>query len=300
MFREIKKLELSNGETLAYRESGQGNDAIILIHGNMASSQHWDILVEHINPNFKVYAIDLRGYGESTYHHPINDIDDFSQDLKLLVDNLELSSFHLIGWSNGGGVAMQFAAKYPEHVKKMILLSSMSTRGYPLFKKDENGNIIERLETKEQIAADQVLQSLLNAQKRKDKAFFKLALNQLLYKDKQPNGQRYDKYLEEILKQRNMIDVAYVANKFNISESSNGLTKGTGEIRKIECPVLVLWGRYDLMTSEEMTQEIVEDFKNHGKQVDCEYLETGHSPFTDDKDTLLYSIQNFLNAEMIK
>ncbi|CAG9623121.1 alpha/beta fold hydrolase [Sutcliffiella rhizosphaerae] len=129
-------IKLNNGETLSYLKRQGGGHVVLLIHGNMASSVQYDLLLEKMDSIFTIYAVDLRGYGNSTYHKSINSMRDFSEDLKQFVDQLDLKKVYLIGWSNGGGVAMQFATDYPEHVNKMVLLSSMSTRGYPAFTAD--------------------------------------------------------------------------------------------------------------------------------------------------------------------
>ena len=129
----LKKVELPNGETLGYREREGGHELVVLVHGNMTSSKHWDILLEQMPEEYKLYALDLRGFGSSTYHQPINSLKEFSDDLKLFVDALQLRDFTLVGWSTGGGVSMQYSADYPEHVKKLVLLASASTRGYPFY-----------------------------------------------------------------------------------------------------------------------------------------------------------------------
>lgn len=79
-------MKLDNGEEIAYREREGGDKVVILVHGNMTSSVHWDVVMESLSPEFKVYAIDLRGFRESSYPKPITEIADFSDDLKKWVD----------------------------------------------------------------------------------------------------------------------------------------------------------------------------------------------------------------------
>ncbi len=45
---ELKKVLLANGETIAYRERSGGQIPIVLIHGNMTSSKHWDIVLDRL------------------------------------------------------------------------------------------------------------------------------------------------------------------------------------------------------------------------------------------------------------
>jgi|SRR5690625_321603 len=285
------KITLNNGETIAYKKRPGGACNLLLIHGNMACSDQWDLLMDHLHPKYTVYALDLRGYGESTYHSPINSISDFSRDIKLFIDDLGLKSFHLMGWSNGGGAAMQFAADYPERVEKLILLASMSTRGYPIYNKDG-----VRVYTKEQVMSDDGLNMMLEAQRNKNKAFFKTAMDQLLYSRNKPHEERYEKYLVSAMNQRNIIDIAYAASKFNISTGSNGAGDGSGDIKRIIAPVLVLWGKNDVITTEQMTLEIINDMKDAGIDVTYSSLSAGHAVLIDNLEAVLMDIDKFLSS----
>ena len=63
----LQKVTLANNEQIAYRERDGGEKIVILVHGNMTSSKHWDVLMDALDPKYKVYALDLRGFGESSY-----------------------------------------------------------------------------------------------------------------------------------------------------------------------------------------------------------------------------------------
>ena len=114
----VHLLELPNGETIAYREAGAGEKTLLLIHGNMSSSIHWDVLIEQLEEHFRIYAVDLRGFGDSTYHSPINSIKDFADDVKAFVAQKGIAEFAVAGWSTGGGVALELAADLPEQVDR--------------------------------------------------------------------------------------------------------------------------------------------------------------------------------------
>lgn len=135
----LKSVKLTNGETIGYRERNHGNRTIFLIHGNMTSSKHWDMLMEKIPKNYKIIAIDLRGFGISSYNTPVTSLKDFSQDIKLFADTLGLEHFTLGGWSAGGAVAMQFTADYPQQVSKLVLVESVGIKGFPMLKFNDQG-----------------------------------------------------------------------------------------------------------------------------------------------------------------
>ncbi|VXC06222.1 Alpha/beta hydrolase [Bacillus sp. 349Y] len=283
------EVRLNNGETIFYQKRDGGEDILLLLHGNLASSVQWDILIEQLPLNYTIYAPDLRGYGKSTYNNPIKTFNDFVTDIKLFCDELNLNTFHLIGWSNGGGVAMQFAANYPARVDKLILLASMSTRGYPAYNSDG-----ERLQSREEFASDPMLNRMLNAQLQGEKSFFEAAMKHLMYPNNKPEKARFEKYLEGALHQKNIVDVANAANRFNLSLVSNGVIEGTGELSNITAPVLVLWGKHDLMVLEAMTLELINDMKAHDINFVYKALNTGHSPLVDDIDGVIVEINQFL------
>ncbi len=291
----FNEVTIQNGETMGYRYTKGGEKILLLIHGNMTSSKHWDIFIDALDPKYTVYAPDLRGFGISTYHTPINSLDDFKEDLKLFVDEVGIKKFSLIGWSTGGGVCMVFAADYPEYVEKLILLESVGTRGYPIFKKDVTGKPIigEFLKTKEEIAQDpiQVL-PILNAYKNKDKEMLKRIWEATIYTHNKPDDAKYEEYLEDMLTQRNLVDVDYALATFNISNEFNGVKLGDNRASKIKCPTLILWGENDLVVPKQMALDIKADIGNNSTLV---YLKKcGHSPLIDDLEQLVKAVENFL------
>lgn len=287
-------VELSNGETIAYRERAGGMRPLVLVHGNMTSSLHWDVLMEALPSKYKVYAVDMRGFGESSYHTPIDSLHDFAVDLNEWTEKVGLSSFVLMGWSTGGGVAMDFAADHPHKVNKLILLASVGTRGYPIFQKDEHGQPImtQPLHTKEEIAQDlvQVL-PILRAYEAKDKNTLRQIWEMLIYHDNTPDEARYERYLDDMLTQRNLVDVDYALAFFNISREITVMGEGNGKVSDITMPVLVLSGRKDRVVPEQMALDIQKDI---GENAHIHYLDTGHSALIDDLPGLIQVITEFI------
>jgi len=101
----LKSVDLPNGETIAYREMGEGSKVLLLIHGNYCSSVHMDIIMDNMPEGYKIYAPDLRGYGDSTYNTPISSLKELAGDVKLLADKLGLKEFDVFrlvpGWRSG-------------------------------------------------------------------------------------------------------------------------------------------------------------------------------------------------------
>lgn len=294
---ELKKAALSNGEEIAYREREGGEHPLLLVHGNMTSSVHWDLVLENLAEEYKVYAIDLRGFGESSYHHPITEIKDFSNDVKLFIDALGLNCFAMAGWSLGGTVCQQFCADYPGYCTKLFLLASGSSRGYAYYPLGEDGTLEldNRMETLAEMFEDSKRKMVQTAYDTHNYDFLRQMWNMAIYTQGQPEEERYQKYLKDMTTQRNLAECYHALNIFNISHQHNGLTEGNGLIDRIDIPVMIAWGEHDLVVTKQMTEELREDYDER-----AEYRELkgcGHSPLVDDLDQLLAVMEEFFTRE---
>jgi len=117
------------GGQIYYKVSGIG-EPLILIHGNFNDRRIWDEQIAVFSSLYTTIRYDLRGYGlSSTPSAPFSNV----EDLKALVDALDLPSVTLIGSSLGGGVAIDFALAYPHLVRSLILVSpSINGHPYPI------------------------------------------------------------------------------------------------------------------------------------------------------------------------
>lgn len=293
---QMKKVNLPNGESLAYREREGGTKTVLLIHGNMTSSKHWDILIDALDDDFKVIAVDLRGFGESSYQSPIQQIKDFSDDIHQFVTTLDLQDFAIVGWSTGGAVAMEYCADYPGRCTKLVLLASASTRGYPFYGVNAFGmpDLNQRLQTYEAIKKDAAKTiPIQQAYDSGNRELLKMIWNSLIYMQNKPEESKYEEYVDDMMTQRNLAEVYHSLNIYNISSVHNGFVEGSGKAAAIEIPILVLRGNNDLVVTEQMTKEIIEDL---GSNVTFKELKgCGHSPLIDDLHLLNEEIQAFIN-----
>jgi pimeloyl-ACP methyl ester carboxylesterase len=295
----MKEVLLTNGETIAYREREGGEKKVLLIHGNMTSSKHWDLVLNNMFEEYKLYALDLRGFGKSSYNKLITSIKDFSDDVKLFVDEIDLKDFAIVGWSTGGAVAMQFVADNPGYCNKLILLASESTRGYPFDGKTNVNDEPRRFSSYEDIKRDLIRTIPVQAAYDTNNVdLLKLIWNAVIYTKNQPEPELYDEYVQDMRTQRNLAEVHHSNNTFNISHHHNGLVEGNGLVDQINVPVLVLRGDRDFVVSAEMTKELVEDLGAKAKFV--ELKDCGHSPLVDDLPQLLKEMTKFLKNEVFK
>ena len=278
---ELKTLVLNNGETIAYREAGKGSKTVVLVHGNMSSSVHFQTTMEALENEYKVYAVDMRGFGDSSYNNELNSLRDFSEDIQLWVKALDLKDFNILGWSTGGGVVLELAADMPERVKKVFLLDSVGIKGYPMFKKDEKGQPIltQLITTKEEIKVDPVqVLPILTAYATRNKDLLKMIWNAVIYNTVQPNEEDYDAYLEAMLKQRNLVDVDYSLVHFNMTSDTNLIGMGSGRMALVKAPIVILHGKNDYVVPFNQAEEMKQVF---GEQAVLIPFEGGHSLPTD-------------------
>ncbi len=104
-----------------YVESAGEGTPIILIHAGYLDRRMWDGQFEMLAESYKVIRYDVRGYGNSS--EPNGKYSD-SRDLKSLFDSMKLSKAILIGVSNGGRIALDFAVEYPDNVFALVLMDS--------------------------------------------------------------------------------------------------------------------------------------------------------------------------------
>jgi pimeloyl-ACP methyl ester carboxylesterase len=243
----------------------------------------------------RVIAPDLRGYGDSSYYRRISSLADFADDIKLFMDAKQIEKAYIVGWSLGGGVALEFAAKYPKSVLKMILINSTTHRGYPIFKKGENGQFLvgQVYQSPEELGADPIqVVPLLNAQKDKNFPLMSFIFDQTIYTVKKPSVEDNTLWINESLKQRNLIDADWALANLNMSDQHNFYNAGTQSISKIKTEILHTWGDKDIVVPQYMVLENFKALEKYSKMV--VYPNCGHSPLVDVPNELTKDILDFI------
>ena len=103
-----------------YVEKGQG-DPIILMHGNGEDCSIFSGQIDVFAQHYHVYAMDTRGHGQTPRGDKPFTIRQFADDLLGFMDENQIEKAHVLGFSDGGNIAMIFAMKYPERVDRLIL-----------------------------------------------------------------------------------------------------------------------------------------------------------------------------------
>ncbi|MBR2571662.1 MAG: alpha/beta hydrolase [Clostridia bacterium] len=103
-----------------YMESGHG-DPIVFLHGNGESCDYFRGQIDAFAERYHVYAIDTRGHGKTPRGSMPFAIRQFAEDLLGFMDAHRIERAHLLGFSDGGNIAMVFAIRHPDRVGRLIL-----------------------------------------------------------------------------------------------------------------------------------------------------------------------------------
>ncbi|MFT6500545.1 MAG: pimeloyl-ACP methyl ester carboxylesterase [Crocinitomicaceae bacterium] len=114
---------------LHYREMGEG-EPLMILHGLFGFSDNWQTHGKKLSEYYRVILVDLRNHGHSDWSEQFS-YEIMSDDVKELCDELNLSELILLGHSMGGKVAINFAQKHEDLLKKLIIVD-IGTKGYPM------------------------------------------------------------------------------------------------------------------------------------------------------------------------
>lgn len=260
---KVEFQRLPNGETMAYRRAGTGKDVFLLIHGNQSSSIFYEELLKWYAPSFTVVAIDLIGFGDSSYRRRHNTLGDFAEDVYLFLEEKKISKAAVLGWSTGGGVAMELAAMHPEKVERIFLMDSIGLTGFHFFRYDEKGRPLfnERLHSRTELVHDPVVfRPEAKALAEGDGEYFRHLWDQIMFHIRRPKEEQYEEYIGAILKQRCLLDVYTALSNFNITDKTEDSVPGNGHIKEIRCPVHIIHGAADPVVRVKKAKEMKKTF----------------------------------------
>ncbi len=125
----IRSINDASGKPVKIKYSDYGTGKpIILISGWPLSKEMWEYQISDlVDSGHRVIAYDRRGFGKSSKPWDGYDYDTLTDDLKSLIDQLELTDITLIGFSMGGGEVVRYFSRHGgEHVSKAVLISSIT------------------------------------------------------------------------------------------------------------------------------------------------------------------------------
>ena len=256
----------TNHGILHYEVVGQGKP-VILLHGWLGSWELWQKTMEILGQDFRTYALDFWGFGESGRKNIDFYVKDYVELVNQFMEELGIPAAPLIGHSMGGTVSLAVALKYPSRVKKVVVIGS------PI-----DGNSLSFLL---KLFGVPWIANVVHKNMWILKSSFKV-LSPLYSKDPQwSNIMNRD------------ISRTTLASFLN-SISSLRKTDLTPELHTITVPVMGMYGKKDIVVNPNQWKII----DNYCTQSRIEYFEdAGHFIMMDSPTRFWETIKNFLSSQ---
>jgi len=137
----INYIKSNDGTQIYLEEFGKGKP-VIFVHGWTMSHSIWERQVHDLADRFRVVAFDNRGHGDSDKPNSNYDFDEFSSDLRSVLEQLDLSNATLVGWSMGVSISLRYLERYgDDRVSKLVLINGpiklVSSDDFPYSMSDE-------------------------------------------------------------------------------------------------------------------------------------------------------------------
>src|SRR5215218_13855 len=115
-----------HGHRVYFRRAGPGPPAppVVLIHGMVNSSRHWESVALRLADRYTVIAPDLIGHGDSATPRGDYSLGAHAAFIRDLLAVIGIDRASIVGHSLGGGVAMQFFYQFPQRTERLVLVSS--------------------------------------------------------------------------------------------------------------------------------------------------------------------------------
>ena len=205
---------------------------IVFIHGVGLTHEIWQPQLNFFK-NYSTLSYDIIGHGKSSLMKKRISFDDFSEQLIELISELKINKIHLVGFSIGSLIARNFATKYNDRLKSLILLGSIYKRS---------------------VQQQRVVNERFN-QAKKELKLSKQALKRWFSDKYLKNNPRTYEKISTILSSNNM------ANFLNVYELFVK-HKNNEDFNKIKTNTLIMTGENDVGSTVEMSKELNKIIKN--------------------------------------
>ena len=268
-----------NDPKISYIDQGSGDKTIILVHGLASNAGFWRYNIPELAKHFRVIAVDLPGYGKSEKGDYSYTMSFYADQIKKLIDELQLKNVVYVGHSMGGQIGIKLAIKYPTLLNKLILASPA---GFEEFQRGE-GDWLRSVMTMKGV------KSTTEEGIRRN-----LAMNFYNWNDK------WEWMVEERVRMRKAADFDEFA--YTVVRCVNGMLDEPtfNKLNLIKTPTLVVYGKYDglipnpYLNPGHTAEVFINGAKDIGNVQLVELEDAGHMIQIEKSDEFNQAVLNFL------
>ena len=229
-------------------------EPVILLHGYFYDSLQWSKNLEALARDFKIYTLDLWGFGYSTRNPMDYSYQLYASQLLKFMDTLGIEKASLVGQSMGGGTAILFCTQHPERVNKLVLVASGGLPNPP--------SLVMRIACLPGIG--EFLFNLKGSRRGVLKANFIYDKNKLT-----------DGYVEAVTRFHKVKGTTEVLLKVLRKQFWDTLSEEIHTLGKMGLPILIVWGRQDKSIPVKLAQEMHRFLKGSRLEI---IDQAGHCP----------------------
>ena len=272
-----KYIKTAQNVQLYVKDYGRGKP-VILIHGWPLSNEMWEYQIDFlVQNNYRVIAYDRRGFGKSSQPYDGYDYDTLTDDLKEIIEQLQLENVTLVGFSMGGGEVVRYFSRHSgKGVTKAALISSIIPF---LLKTDDNpdGHPREKSET----TAAAIKEDRIGFVDNFGKTFFGINIIN------KPLSTALLEYYRTLCSFASPRATLKCAESFSFTDFRN-------ELDYIKVPTLIIHGDDDKIVPIELTSKKTAESITHNTYI--VYEGAPHGLFYTEREKLNNDLLNFLNS----
>ncbi len=262
-----------DGYSTHYIEKGEG-EPVILIHGFLYDSYMWNKNIDVLADRFKVYAVDLWGFGYSTRDPMDYGYQLYTDQLLKFMDALDIQKASLIGQSMGGGTSIFFSVNHRDRVNKLILVDPAGMPNpLPLLGKITN--------------LPKVGEFLLGM---KSDFYRKMVLSTTFIHDK---GVITESYFENVTRFQKIKGTTEILLKILRKQFFHSLPDEIHRLGEMDVPILIIFGRQDKAVPLERGKEMHNILRGSRLEI---FENAGHCPHDEQSQKFNQLAVDFLSS----